>query len=144
MYPLPSFSPMMTSYKAFVRHQNQEIDITILLLTKLPNLLIFHQFFLTCVHWYIYIVLCSFLPYINSCNYYQSESTELYHHHKENPSCSLLYICTLPWTPPCPRQRILQLGSFIISKMMYNNILIHTLFNHSTVEGLLIYSVFCY
>lgn len=38
VYPLPSFPSGDKFYKALVRHQNQEIDLGTLLLTKLPDL----------------------------------------------------------------------------------------------------------
>lgn len=48
------------------------------------------------------MVLCSFLPYISSCNYHQSEDPELFPHHKENPSCYSCIYASHPKSPSCP------------------------------------------
>lgn len=93
--PLIRLLPIVTSDTGRIQYRNQETDIVILLLASPYSVF---TIFLTCIHLCVYIVLCNFIPCIDSCNYHYNQDIELLHQHDKTPCCFFLV-----WTPtPCP------------------------------------------
>lgn len=96
---------------------NQEIDIGMLLLTRLQTLFTFLAF----SHAFIcvYLVLCHFITCIDSCNHDHNQDTEPFLRHKGTPLCDLIVFIPLPHLSSGNHRSPLHLYNFVIARKFY-------------------------